>query len=183
MNKLVFCGPSGAGKGTLISRLLTEYPERFQASISHTTRTPRPGEIQGVSYHFVSVEVFLALQAADAFVDSIELYGNRYGTLREQPSNGKTVIYERDSRGVVAMASLETQEVFVIYVKPPSLSILEQRLCARGTETDTQRTNRLATAVTEMAFLDESPLVGLTIWNDCLELAYTELVFTLKMND
>jgi guanylate kinase len=174
MNKLVFCGPSGAGKGTMISRLLTEYPERFQTSVSHTTRAPRPGETDGVSYHFVSVATFQALQAADAFADAISLYGNLYGTLRDQASNGKTVIYERDSRGVVAMAGLPG--VTTVYVRPPSLTVLEQRLRARGTETDAQIADRLATAVTEMTFLDASPLVTLVVCNDCLELAYGKLI-------
>ena len=177
MNKLVFCGPSGAGKGTLIARLLAENPERFQTSISHTTRAPRPGEVDGISYHFVTNEAFLAMK--DAFTDPIELYGNRYGTLREHPAGGKKVVYERDSRGVVVMSELPG--VLVVYVKPPSLTVLEQRLRARGTETDAQITDRLATAATEMAYLDTSPLVNITLCNDYLENAYTEL--TLKMND
>ena len=171
--KLVFCGPSGAGKGTLISRLLIEHPNLFQKSVSHTTRAPRPGELDGVSYHFVTAETFRALQATDAFADAIELYGNRYGTLRDQASSGKTVIFERDSRGVIAMAGLPG--VMTVYVRPPSITILEQRLRARGTETDTQIADRLATAVTEMTFLDASSLIGLTVCNDCLELAYREL--------
>ena len=179
MNKLVF---SGAGKRTMIARLLTEYPDRFQTSISHTTRAPRPGETDGVSYHFVSVATFQALQAAGAFADAIELYGNRYGTLRDQASGGKTVIYERDSRGVIAMAGLG---VMTVYVRPPSVTVLEQRLRGRGTETDAQITDRLATAVTEMTFLDTSPLVDVTVVNDCFELAYRGLVDVIfsKIND
>ena len=182
MNKLVFCGPSGAGKGTMIARLVAENPDRFQTSISHTTRAPRPGETDGVSYHFVTVATFQALQAAGAFADAIELYGNRYGTLRDQASNGKTVVYERDSRGVIAMAG---PGVMTVYVKPPSLTTLEQRLRGRGTETDTQITDRLATAVTEMTFLDTSSLVDVTVCNDCFELAYSGLadVIFSKMND
>ena len=174
MNKLVFCGPSGAGKGTMIARLVAENPDRFQTSISHTTRAPRPGETDGVSYHFVTVATFQALQAAGAFADAIELYGNRYGTLRDQVSNGKTVFYERDSRGVVAMTGLPG--VMTIYVKPPSVTVLEQRLRGRGTETDAQITDRLATAVTEMTFLDTSSFVDVTVCNDCFELAYRGLV-------
>ena len=183
MNKLVFCGPSGAGKGSMIARLLTEYPDRFQTSISHTTRAPRPGETDGVSYHFVTVATFQALQAAGAFADAIELYGNRYGTLRDQASScRRTVVYERDSRGVIAMAG---PGVMTVYVKPPSLTTLEQRLRGRGTETDTQITDRLATAVTEMTFLDMSSLVDVTVCNDCFELAYSGLadVIFSKMND
>jgi guanylate kinase len=90
----------------LSSRLLVEFPERFQTSISHTTRAPRPRKVDGVSYQFVSIEPFQALQATDALADAAELYGNRCGTVRDQVSNGKTAIYERDSRGVVATAGL-----------------------------------------------------------------------------
>ena len=123
MNKLVFCGPSGAGKGSMIARLLAEYPDRFQTSISHTTRAPRPGETDGVSYHFVTVATFQALQASGVFADAIELYGNRYGTLRDQAqAGGKAVIFERDSRGVVVMAG---PGVMTVYVRPPSRTVLE----------------------------------------------------------
>ena len=183
MNKLVFCGPSGAGKGSMIARLLAEYPDRFQTLISHTTRAPRPGETDGVSDHFVTVATFQTLQSAGAFADAIELYGNRYGTLRDQAqAGGKAVIFERDSRGVVVMAG---PGVMTVYVRPPSLTVLEQRLRARGTETDAQIAYRLATAVTEMMYLDVSPLVDVTVCNVCLELAYSGLadVIFSKMND
>ena len=169
MNKLVITGPSGAGKGVLITRLLHDFS--IQMSISHTTRKPRPGEIPGVSYHFVSDAEFMKLHAANAFMDSIELYGNRYGTVLSTSEH--PTIFERDSRGVLVMGPFP--DVFVVYIKPPSLLVLEQRLRARGTESETQIQHRLQVAAREMTFLETCEHVDAVVVNDELERAYTDL--------
>ena len=133
---LVISGPSGTGKGTLIKRLMEEDPT-LVFSVSATTRAPRPGEIDGVHYHFVTNEQYDQLVAENAFVEYANVHGNRYGTLRSE-------VYERLERGENVVLDIDVQgalnvfdqgiECVSIFIEPPSLEELRERLIKRATE-------------------------------------------------
>jgi guanylate kinase len=132
----VISSPSGGGKGTLIRRLLDTVPG-VSYSVSWTTRAPRPTEIDGVSYHFVSPEEFERMRAAGGFLESAVVHGNLYGTARsvveQELSEGHDIILEIDVQGATAIRA-SMQSVVSIFIFPPSFEILRARLRARMTE-------------------------------------------------
>ena len=142
---LVVVGPSGSGKGTLVAKLIDEYPANFRFSVSHTTRNPRPGEINGVSYHFTNREVMQQQINEGKFLEHAEVHGNMYGTALESvqkvAESGQICIIEIDIQGAesVRKAGLASHYMFV---QPPSNEILEKRLRGRGTE-DEEQVNRV----------------------------------------
>ena len=133
---LVISGPSGVGKGTIIGRLMQE-DESLVFSVSATTRQPREGEIDGVHYHFMSVEKYNELVAQDAFVEHAQVHGNFYGTLKSEVdqriARGETVILDIDVQGALNVFD-QGIECTSIFIAPPSLQELRQRLIDRGTE-------------------------------------------------
>jgi len=169
---LVITGPSGVGKGTLIQRLLKSCPQ-LQLSVSATTRDPRAGEINGRDYHFLSGEEFEERVGAGEFVEHAEYAGNRYGTLRselERPAGG--IVLEIDLQG--ARQVRETlPDAMQVFIAPPSLEDLEQRLRGRGSDSADQIARRLEVAPTEMEAQEE---FGKVVVNDDLDAALGELV-------
>lgn len=174
MNKrgmlIVYSGPSGVGKGTLMGPYLKGHPEAV-LSVSMTTRAPRPGETDGVEYHFVSRERFEEQIAAGGFLEYAEYSGNYYGTPRamveEQIAKGRDVVLEIEVQGAMKIRQTFPDAVF-IFVLPPSFDALRERLCCRGTECGEVMAKRLAAAKTE---LQSAPLYDYVIVNDDLAAA------------
>jgi guanylate kinase len=171
----VITGPSGVGKGTLIRGLLERLP-KLELSISATTRKPRPGERDGVDYHFLTPEEFEARAAAGAFIEHATYSGNRYGTLRSE-------VERRLAEGVPVVLEIEVQgarqvreampEALAVFIAPPSLEALRARLVGRGTDSPEQVDERLRTAERELEAQREFAHV---VVNDRLEQATEELV-------
>jgi len=147
---LLISGPSGCGKSTICKRLLEDDSVVF--SVSATTRAPRPGEVDGTHYHFLSVDEFKARIRAGDFVEHAEVHGNMYGTLREPMqaaiAAGKTYLVEIDVQGALQLKALEVDGIYV-FVAPPSFEVLRQRLSGRGTETPEVLERRLKKAEDE----------------------------------
>ena len=171
---LVISGPSGAGKGTLIAKLLKDDPS-FVFSVSATTRGPRPGEEDGVHYHFLTNEAFDRLEREDAFLEHATVHGNRYGTLRSEVYSrmaaGQNVLLDIDTQGAMNVMGREA-ECVSIFILPPSLRVLRQRLTDRHTEAPEQVERRMGNAGREIRQVDRYQYV---IINDDLEEAYTAL--------
>ncbi|NKF52179.1 guanylate kinase [Shewanella sp. WXL01] len=153
-NLFIVSAPSGAGKSSLISALLKDKPADKQVSVSHTTRQPRPGEENGVHYHFVSVDEFKALIADNAFFEWAEVFGNYYGTSRqviEQTlAQGIDVFLDIDWQGGEQVKKLMPEAVG-IFILPPSKVELERRLTGRGQDSQEVIDKRMAQAVSEMS--------------------------------
>lgn len=149
----IVSAPSGAGKSSLVQALLEGDP-RLRLSISYTTRPPRPGEEDGVHYHFVSREAFLDMLGRGAFLESAEVYGNFYGTsqpwIETQMAQGHDVLLEIDWQGAAQVRRLFPQAIG-IYILPPSLEELERRLRNRGQDSPEVITRRLAAAREDMS--------------------------------
>lgn len=166
--------PSGAGKSSLVNALLKLEPELL-LSISHTTRSPRPGEVNGREYHFVSEAEFLAMKERNEFLESALVHGNHYGTSRlwieQQMAQGKDVLLEIDWQGArqVRECFKDTVGVFIL---PPSIEALEWRLHHRGTDSEQTITRRLLAAGAEMAHAQEFEYV---IINEDFDAALNQL--------
>ncbi|XP_036996386.1 guanylate kinase isoform X2 [Artibeus jamaicensis] len=150
---VVLSGPSGAGKSTLLKRLLQEHGSVFGFSVSHTTRNPRPGEENGKDYYFVSREVMQRDIAAGDFIEHAEFSGNLYGTskaaVRVVQAMNRICVLDVDLQGVRNIKKTDLKPIY-IFVQPPSLEVLEQRLRQRNTETEESLAKRLAAARADM---------------------------------
>jgi len=175
----VITGPSGVGKGTLIRGLMERVPQ-LELSVSATTRQPRPGEQDGVDYHFLSTEEFDRRIAAGDFVEHADYAGRRYGTLRSELERrvnaGMPVVLEIEVQGArqVREAMPEAVQVFIA---PPSLEALRTRLIGRGTDDQQEVERRLQVAEEELAAQSE---FGHVVVNDRLEDALEELVAIVR---
>lgn len=153
----VFSGPSGAGKGTICKRLLEENKE-LAISVSMTTRAPRNGEVEGVSYFFTDKESFLKRIDDGEFLEHAEVYGNYYGTPRgpviDKLSKGIDVILEIDMQGAIKVKENYPEGVF-IFILPPSMSELRKRLTGRGTETEEAIELRLGETLKELSYIEK----------------------------
>ncbi len=151
-NLFVVAAPSGAGKTSLTRALLEQEPE-IRLSVSYTTRPPRPGESEGVHYHFVTPERFAELEAAGEFLEYARVHGNWYATsaswLKAQVAAGQDVLLEIDWQGAAQVRKLIADSV-QIFILPPSLESLRQRLNARGQDDASTIERRLTTARQEM---------------------------------
>ncbi|MHB1135760.1 MAG: guanylate kinase [Coriobacteriia bacterium] len=148
----IISGPSGAGKGTLVDRLVTRVSGLW-VSVSATTRSPRPGEVEGEDYIFLSSEEFQRRIDSKDFLEWAEVHGNRYGTLRSTVdahlTEGRDVILEIDPQGAFQVKDSMPSSV-LIFITAPSMSELERRIRMRGAETDEQVRTRLETAEREL---------------------------------
>jgi len=176
---IIISGPSGAGKGTLVDRLVARVP-RLWVSVSATTRAPRPGEVPGEDYIFISSEEFSRRIEAGDFLEWAEVHGNRYGTLRSEVearlAEGRDVILEIDPQGALQVKELMPEAVLV-FIIAPSLDELERRIRTRGAETDEQIRTRLATAVRELELVECYDHV---VENDDVARATDELVALIE---
>ncbi|KAI8334294.1 guanylate kinase [Chlamydoabsidia padenii] len=177
-NIFVISGPSGSGKSTLLKRLFNDYPGTFGFSISHTTRGPRPKEENGVDYHFVTKELMESEVAQGKFIESATFSGNMYGTsikaVKDVVDVGKVCILDIDMQGVKAVKNTDLDPKY-IFVQPPNMEILEQRLRGRGTEKEEAVLARLEASKAELAYAQEPSTYDHIIINDDLEHAYTQL--------
>ncbi|MEE1045375.1 MAG: guanylate kinase [Olegusella sp.] len=171
----VISGPAGVGKGTLVARVRELRPD-LDETVSATTRSPRPGEVEGVSYHYLSDEEFARRVAAGDFLEHAEVHGHSYGTLRSEVESriarGRSVILEIDYQG-----AFQVREAFpaavLVFIEPPSFEELERRLRGRGTEDEEHIELRLHNARHEIEIGEQ---YDVRIVNDEVERASRELL-------
>ncbi|HUH80510.1 MAG TPA: guanylate kinase [Solirubrobacteraceae bacterium] len=177
----VITGPSGVGKGTLIRGLRERLPQ-LELSVSATTRAPRPGERDGIDYHFLSGARFDELVGADQFVEHADYAGRRYGTLRseleERVRRGVPVVLEIEVQGARQVRAAMPQAVQV-FISPPSLEALRERLQGRGTDDREEVDRRLRVAEQELA---AQPEFAHVVVNDDLARATGELYEIVTAN-
>lgn len=170
----VISGPSGAGKGTLLAELRKQRPD-LGLTVSATTRSPRPGEVDGISYYFLSDEEFRRRIAAGEFVEWAEVHGHLYGTLVSEVkrllAKGHSLVLEIDVQGALNVRKVYPDAV-LIFIEPPSLQALEERLRGRGTEDEASIELRLKNARHEMELADQ---YDARIVNDTVDRAAQEL--------
>ncbi|WP_439235185.1 guanylate kinase [Lonepinella koalarum] len=181
-NLYILSAPSGAGKSSLISALLAQdQQKKMMLSISHTTRQPRPGEIDGVHYYFVSVAEFETLIEQGAFLEYANVFGgNYYGTslpaIEKNLSQGIDVFLDIDWQGARQIRQ-KVPSVKSIFILPPSLQELERRLIGRGQDSEEVIVQRMSKAMDEISHYDEYDYV---IVNDNFEQALTDLKSILR---
>lgn len=193
------------GKGTLIARFQDDFPElasQFGFTVSHTTRDPRPGEVNGVHYHFVSMEEMRGLLAQDAFLESAQVHKNYYGTswqsLRDVQQQGKRCLLDIDVQGVQRLkmlqeswrnaakdASSSSQYSFILqpkylFIAPPSLESLQDRLRNRNTESPEALQTRLANAAAEVAYGQTLGHFDSVVINDVLDKAVADFAAAVR---
>jgi guanylate kinase len=150
---IIISGPSGAGKGTVCKELMSIQLPELEVSVSATTRKPRPGEIEGISYFFKEKEEFLQMINQNEFIEYAQVYDNFYGTPRSyvqnKLENGKDVILEIDIQGAMQVKKNNPEGVFV-FIMPPSFEELKHRIISRGTESQKDILKRLHEAYREV---------------------------------
>ena len=175
----VVSGPSGAGKGTLLAQVMPKL-DNIWLSVSATTRAPRKNEVDGTHYFFISDEEFDGLVSTDGLLEWASVHGERYGTIRSEVEDrlakGTDVILEIDPQGALQVVSKIPQAV-MIFIEPPSIEVLEQRLKKRGTEDGAEIRKRMADSLDELEYRWRYQHV---IVNDDLESAAEELLELLK---
>lgn len=149
---ILFSAPSGTGKGTVVEQLL-KLRDDIDLSVSWTTRAPRPGDKEGVTYFFKTEEEFAALIAQNGFIEHAGVYGKRYGTprafVREKLDQGRSVLLEIDTQGALQVMENEP-DVLSIFLLPPSMKELKRRLTGRGTESAEKVAQRFAFSYEEL---------------------------------
>ena len=178
---LILTGPSGSGKTTIGHRLIQVLPQ-LSLSLSSTTRPPRPGEVHGRDYYFMSDETFDAHVAAGDFLEWERLYsGYRYGTLWEEVRRplreGKIPLFIKDVKGTQTLTKALEGKVFSVFILPPSLEVLAERLRQRGDLSEADLQDRLLAAQTEIAL---APHFSAILYNDDLDKAVARLLYHLR---
>jgi len=178
----VLSSPSGGGKTTIIKALRAEYPD-LSYSVSATTRPPRKGEKEGVDYFFFDSHTFRQKVAQQAFVEWATVHGEYYGTLKSQInpflSQGKHVVLDTDIQGGLNLKK-QRSDVVLIYLLPPSMRVLKERLFERGTETSENLERRLGVAQEENRMADAYDYV---VINDRLEKAVEEIKTIIQKHE
>lgn len=171
---LIISAPSGAGKTTLCRRLLERFPE-MKESISYTTRSPRPGEIDGVDYFFVSRDIFMSMVAEDAFAEWAEVHGNLYGTalatVEDARKSGIDLVLDIDCQGARKLKE-QIERCVYVFIIPPSMDELRRRLNNRSSDAPQVIEQRIERAVHE---IKEARWYDYIVINDNLERAFVEL--------
>lgn len=172
MEKLIiFSAPSGSGKTTVVKHLLETMPDKIAFSVSATTRKPRPGELNGREYHFLSLEDFEQRVERNEFLEHEEVYaGILYGTLWSEVhkiwDQGKAVVFDVDVQGGLSLKRRFKDNALAIFLRPPSVEILMDRLRKRSTEVEHHLQERIAKANHELSFESRYDVV---VVNDVLE--------------
>lgn len=179
---IILCAPSGSGKSTMVKHLLTTYPDKFELSISATTRAPRGEEQHGKEYYFISRDDFEQHIAQDDFIEYEQVYeGLYYGTLKSEieriQSAGRTIVFDIDVKGGINLKRIFGDEALAIFVAPPSVEELSRRLHGRGDTSEDMIQKRLAKAEIELA---DAPLFDHIIVNDDLAKAKANLDEVIK---
>lgn len=173
-NLFVISAPSGAGKTTLIGQVLKRFPQ-LSYSISHTTRAPRKGETHGRDYFFITEQEFQSRITRDQWIEWALVHGNYYGTSKafvsEELKKGKSLLLDIDVQGAKQVMNFEPGLVSV-FILPPSMEVLRQRLEKRGTDSPSVISHRMANAQWEMA---QQSAYGHVIVNDEIDQAVTDL--------
>ena len=168
---LVICGPSGVGKGTIIGSILKKFNDKVALSVSHTTRNPREGESNGIHYHFVTEDVMLKGIKDNLFLEHAKVHNHLYGTSRTSIDtiieSKRIPILDVDTLGVLSIKKKKFPANYV-FIRPPSIEVLERRLRYRGTESEPQLLLRLANAKREMDYGTEKNF-DLVLENDKLD--------------
>ncbi|AVK50199.1 guanylate kinase [Clostridium sp. MF28] len=171
---IVISGPSGAGKGTICKRFM-EKNKDVMLSVSATTRSPRVGEVEGINYFFMSKEQFVEKIESNDFLEYAEVYDNYYGTpksnVEEMLQSGKDVILEIDIQGALKVKENTREGVFV-FILPPSMEELKQRIINRGSETNESLMKRFKSAYKEINFISK---YNYAVVNDKVEIAVEKL--------
>lgn len=182
---LVICGPSGVGKGTLINKLLISYPEQFSLSVSYTSRKPRQHEVDGKHYHFVDKEFLMndIKYGSIKYVEYAEVHSNIYGTRQDDidaiHQENKICILDIDCNGVKQLKSNQFSAIYV-FIRPISISVLEDRLRSRNTESESQIQLRLHNARNEIDYGDKQGNFDYILVNDQLDDSFMILNNKLK---
>lgn len=173
---IILVSPSGGGKSTISARLFEDF-KNLKFSTSATTRNPREKEVDGQHYHFMSHEEFNQKIEEKAFLEWEEFYGGqRYGTLRSEVDKsiklGYFILLDIEVKGAVNVQNIYGDKCLSIFLKPPSIEVLKQRLINRGTESEETIVLRLERATEELSFADQ---FDLTVINDDLDTAYAQV--------
>lgn len=178
-NLFIITAPSGAGKTSLVKELLAADPN-VQLSISYTTRPPRPGEVDGKDYHFVSLEIFMEMLAKGEFLESAVVYDNHYGTsqtwINRETALGKDILLEIDWQGAAQVRKL-LPEAIGIFILPPSLDTLRWRLKNRSQDSDEVIERRMQAAREDISHVSEFDYV---IINNDFKEAVQDLLATVR---
>lgn len=181
ISPLVITGPSGVGKSTFIKRLLSHPSKKFELNVSHTTRNPRVGERDGFDYFFITREEFERRIKNDEFIEYAEVHKNLYGTAFSEviriAKKGNIPVLDIDVQGALSMKKKEAEfHPNFLFIIPPSIKILEERLRARGTESEESLRIRIAAAEKEINMAKNSGIYKEEdyIVNDDLEVAYSK---------
>ncbi|WP_140937003.1 guanylate kinase [Sphingobacterium lumbrici] len=161
---IIFSAPSGAGKTTIVRHILGKYGDKLEFSISASTRAPRGTEEDGKDYYFISKDDFLHKIAKHEFIEFEEVYaGTFYGTLRSELERiwalGKHVIFDIDVIGGLRLKSKYPEDALAIFVNPPSLAVLKERLSGRGTDSEEKLKERFAKAELELSYADKFDVI------------------------
>ena len=172
---MVFSAPSGAGKTTIVTHLLKAF-NKLEFSVSATSRAPRGQEVDGKDYYFLSVKEFKKRVKNNEFVEYEEVYpGSFYGTLKSEVeriwAKGNVIMFDVDVKGGVNIKKIFGEKAFTVFIMPPSLEVMEQRLRARGTDSDEAIKTRIAKAAEEMTYAAKFDTV---LVNDVLEESFAK---------
>lgn len=171
-------GPSGVGKGTIISKIISEFGNKIKFSTSHTTRKIREGEKDGINYYFINNENFQEMIEKDEFVEHVTYNGNSYGTSKNELinkySNESVLILDLDIQGAIKLKKLDLKIDFIALV-PPSFDILKERLIKRGTENIDQINKRIEIGKRELNEIENLDFIKFKIINNDFDNCYNEV--------
>ena len=185
---LVVSGPSGAGKSTLLKKLLNEYPNKCGFSVSHTTRNPRAGETNGKDYHFCERNEMEKAIGNGEFLEHAEYSGNLYGTskkaVKDVTDKDKICVLDVDRQGVINVKNLKSADVdcYYLFIKAPSIEVLEKRLRMRRSETEGSLQRRLNIAKVDLEYAEKPDSYDYIMVNDDLEQSYVRLKEMINRN-